>query len=161
VVRLHLGCGTKLWEGFTNVDLNEAADVNADLRSLPFEKEHADEIHAIHVLEHFYVWEQLAVLRHWREILKPNGKLYLEMPCGEKTLGLINLALIQEEPVNHGLLFALYGDWRTRDPLMQHKWLFFRGMMRDLLAEAGFTACHEEPAQYHVPQRDMRWVALK
>src|SRR5210317_351877 len=84
VVRLHLGCGEKLWDGFVNVDIQGDVDVQADLRELPFDEEYADEIHAIHVIEHFYIWEVLDVLRHWRKILKTNGKLFLELPCGEK-----------------------------------------------------------------------------
>ena len=84
-VKLNLGCGRRILEGYTNVDLpgNHSGikpDVEADLRKLPFPDEHADEIMAVHVIEHFYVWEVMSVLDEWKRVLKTGGKIILELP---------------------------------------------------------------------------------
>lgn len=161
VVRLHLGCGEKLWDGFINVDIQGDVDVQADLRELPFEEEYADEIHAIHVIEHFYIWEVMDVLRHWRKILKTNGKLFLELPCGEKVIGHAAQAILCGSDPAPAIMFGLYGDYRYKDPLMCHRWLYTSDMMQNLLKEVGFTAVYDEEPKYHVKVRDMRWVAMK
>ena len=59
-IKLNLGCGDKLLEGYINVDLVEdrsgvKPDVNCDLRNLSvFESDYADEILSVHVVEHFW-----------------------------------------------------------------------------------------------------------
>ena len=82
-IRLNLGCGDKLIEGYINVDVatsrkGVAPDVLADLRSLPFGSNYADEILAVHVIEHFYLWEAEDVLNHWKNCLRRGGQIILE-----------------------------------------------------------------------------------
>ena len=85
-IKLNLGCGDKLLEGYVNVDLVEdrsgvKPDVNCDLRNLSvFESDYADEILSVHVIEHFWRWEVEQVLSEWVRVLKPGGKLILECP---------------------------------------------------------------------------------
>ena len=85
-IKLNLGCGDKLLEGYINVDLVEdrsgvKPDVNCDLRNLSvFESNYADEILSVHVVEHFWRWEVEQVLSEWVRVLKPKGKLILECP---------------------------------------------------------------------------------
>ena len=58
-MKLNLGCGDKILPGYVNVDVAPARagqkpDVICDLHELtPFEDETADEILAVHVVEHF------------------------------------------------------------------------------------------------------------
>lgn len=84
-VRLNLGCGDKILEGYINVDFAESRkgnkpDVIANLRDMGFSNDYADEILSVHTIEHFYAWEAEALLSHWKSILKPGGKLVLECP---------------------------------------------------------------------------------
>lgn len=76
-VRLNLGCGDKILPGYINVDLVDeragqkpevVCDIS-DLRSFP--SNYADEVMAVHVVEHFWRWEVEAVLREWLRVLKP------------------------------------------------------------------------------------------
>ena len=85
-VRLNLGCGDKILDGYTNVDIvderaGQKPDVNCDVRQLTvFEDNYADEILAVHVVEHFWRWEVQAIIQEWMRVLKPGGKMILECP---------------------------------------------------------------------------------
>ena len=81
--KLHLGCGTKQFEGYTNIDIRYLPGVDEvnNIRFLRNYKENSvKEIYACHVLEHFGRWEYKEVLRRWFEILEPKGQLRLAVP---------------------------------------------------------------------------------
>ncbi|MBP2303069.1 class I SAM-dependent methyltransferase [Azospirillum picis] len=83
-LRLNLGCGDKLLPGDINVDVapsrnGATPDHLCDLRRLaPFTDDSANEILAVHVVEHFWRWEVVDVLREWVRVLKPGGTMILE-----------------------------------------------------------------------------------
>lgn len=68
-LRLNLGCGDKLLPGYVNIDVAPARrgarpDVICDLRRLEgFADACADEVLAVHVVEHFWRWEVEDLLR--------------------------------------------------------------------------------------------------
>lgn len=146
-----------------NVDLSpEHADVVRDIRQLEYGSDHADAIAAIHVFEHFYRWEAEDVLREWLRVLKPGGRLILELPSMEKVFDYIARAFDQRLPMSPTFSwFPLWGDPKYRDPAMVHKWGYTFPMLRELLVKAGFSAIGVEKPRYHFPERDMRVTALK
>src|SRR5262249_3768586 len=83
-IRLNLGCGDKILEDHINVDVVPARrglppDVLCDLRRLtPFADASVSEILSVHVVEHFWRWEVRDVLKEWRRVLRPGGKLIVE-----------------------------------------------------------------------------------
>jgi predicted SAM-dependent methyltransferase len=82
-MKLHLGCGSKHIEGFTNIDIRYLPGVDEinHVRFLRNYKENSiDLIYACHVLEHFGRWEYESVLTRWFELLKPGGVLRLAVP---------------------------------------------------------------------------------
>jgi predicted SAM-dependent methyltransferase len=94
-VNLNIGCGRKLWESFINIDFpgnwsGKKPDIEADIRAIPLPDDHADIAYAIHVLEHIQRWETEDVLKEWRRVLKPGGKLIIEVPCLDKFLWLLD-----------------------------------------------------------------------
>lgn len=80
--RLHIGPGKCYLPGWENVDLlsNTKADVYCDAGFLPYPMNHFDIIYASHVLEHFSRLKTLAVLTHWRALLKDGGILRIAVP---------------------------------------------------------------------------------
>src|SRR5687768_16039160 len=85
-VKLNLGCGDKILPGYINVDVapsrgGKKPDVTCDLHDLAtFDDGTADEVLAVHVVEHFWRWEVVQVLREWARVLRPGGRMILECP---------------------------------------------------------------------------------
>lgn len=158
MIKLNLGCGKSYLPGWINVDVSEAYKVDkcADLRNLPFPDNYADEVMAIHVIEHFYRWEVDDLLKEWLRVLKPGGKLILECPDLDKAIRNI----LAGQPDQMGM-WALYGDWNHKDPLMMHK----HGYTPITLTQALRPFCshsEQKPAQFHKKDlRDMRIEATK
>src|SRR5690606_40626940 len=152
-IRLNIGAGNKVLEGYIAVGLEPQHDVISDVRALPLPDDYADEAICIHVLEHLERWEAPGALREWRRVLKPGGLLVLELPdllkCCRNVLA--------GRDVRRGL-WGLYGDPGHRDPLMIHRWGWTPSELIAELKEAGFTKVRHRDPQYHGKRnyRDMR-----
>lgn len=170
-VRLNLGCGDKILPGYVNVDVVESRagkkpDVLCDLHRLtPFGDAHADEVMAIHVVEHFWRWEVEAILREWIRVLKPGGRLVLECPNLESACEefLRDPDLMSSEgSAGQTTMWVFYGDPAWRDPLMVHRWGYTPKSLSRLLESVGLVDVGQEPAQFKLKEpRDMRIVGVK
>ena len=170
-LRLNLGCGDKILPGYVNVDVAESRagrkpDVLCDLHRLtPFADASADEILSVHVVEHFWRWEILDVLREWVRVLKPGGLMVLECP---NLISACEAFLADPErmsgPGNEGqrTMWVFYGDPAWQDPLMVHRWGYTPQSLARLMQEAGLVNVRQEPAQFKLREpRDMRMVGEK
>jgi hypothetical protein len=86
-MKLHLGCGDKILNGFINVDIrkSEGVDIISDISKMSmFKKNSISLIYACHVLEHFGRFEYMDTLKHWYDILESDGILRLSVPDIEK-----------------------------------------------------------------------------
>lgn len=164
-IGLHIGSGTKYWNGWVNIDVCQAArpDLVADANKIPLPDASIDVICAIHLIEHFYEWEASSILSEWKRLLKPGGKLVLELPCLDKVIGwLATLKSPQDIFLKPAFgLWPFWGDPQKRDPLMAHKWGYTICSISQLLATVGFKDVVSGTPRYHVPRRDMRIEATK
>jgi len=163
-IRLNLGCGNKILDGYLNCDYEDnysdnKPDVPCDIRELPFDNDFADEILAVHVLEHFYVWEVEDVLNEWIRVLKPGGKLVIEVPCLDKIINHF-IKFDGAPPVNLAM-WGLYGDPSYQDARMTHRWCYSEKQLEALLKQVNLTEIKSEKPQFHVEIRDMRMEAIK
>lgn len=124
---------------------------------MPLPDDYADEMRAIHVIEHFWPWDVPTILREWLRILKPGGQLAIECPDINKVLA---LAQVPECPPSM-TWWALYGDPNHKSPEMMHRWCYGKMQLAKLMGEAGFVNMHPEPVRFHHPIRDMRIVGTK
>lgn len=158
-MKLNVGGGHKVIEGYLNVDLADTADLQSDVRSIPLPDEEAEEIIAIHIVEHLERWDVPGALREWYRLLKPGGTLIIELPdllkvCRNLTQGI----------TDHGFSRrALFGDPQSANPLMMHRWGWTVSELTDELKAAGFVKIVEAKPQYHGKRdyRDMRLEARK
>ena len=170
-MKLNLGCGDKILEGYVNVDVAESRfgkkpDVLCDLRQLrSFENETADEILSVHVVEHFWRWEVVDVLREWMRVLKPAGKMILECP---NLVSACETFLANPDmqagpgPEGQRSMWVFYGDPSWKDPLMVHRWGYTPRSLAAIMHEVGLTDLRQEPAQFKLREpRDMRITGLK
>lgn len=155
-------------EGYVNVDIVDdratvKPDVQCDIRKLIFENDSADEILSIHVIEHFYRWEVLDMLKEWVRVLKPGGEMVIETPNLESACKeLLRDPQINALPNSPTAMWVLYGDPRWQDPLMCHKWLYTPWSLGLLMKKAGLINVRQEPAQHKAKDpRDMRVVGVK
>jgi predicted SAM-dependent methyltransferase len=132
-------------------------DVVADIRDLPFPDDYADEARAIHVIEHFYAWEALDVVKEWVRVIKPGAQLAIECPSLDKVLKLAEVPQVDPRYT----YWALYGDPRHKRPEMSHKWCYTQLSLVRLMTQAGLVDLRPEPPQFHFPIRDIRVVGNK
>lgn len=169
--KLNLGCGDKILPGYINVDVVESRrgfspDVVCDLHRLtPFEDDSVDEILSVHVIEHFWRWEVLGVLKEWVRVLKPGGFMILECPnllSAAAELLKNPVAGAGPGPEGQRTMWVLYGDPAWEDPYMIHRWGYTPESLGQLMEEAGLVDVMQEPAQFKLREpRDMRVVGQK
>lgn len=149
-MRINAGCGRQVLDGWTNVDLARHPkaprdpDILADVRKIPLDDGCADVLMAIHVFEHFYLWEVDDVLREWRRLLRSGGRLILEMPDIVKAAK--NLVAGHNDQQT---MWAIYGDPGPRDPLNGHHWGWTFKTIKPVLERNGFTKVCELMTEFH------------
>ena len=170
LIRLNLGSGDKPLKGYINVDIAPsrkgiAPDVVSDIRKLDFPDNYADEILAVHLIEHLYYWDVHDILKEWMRVLKPGGRVILECP------NLLHAAKqILDDPEGRSgpgkegqtTMWVFYGDPNWKDPLMCHRWGYTPASLQRVLKEVGFSKVSQQPAQFKRREpRDMRIVGVK
>lgn len=168
--RLNLGCGDKILEGYVNIDAAPSRrglkpDLICDLRAITLPANHADEVLSVHVIEHFWRWEALDVLREWLRVLRPGGTMILECPnLIAACEALLRDPVAGSQPDQRGqrTMWVFYGDPAWQDPLMVHRWGYTPESLAALMREAGLINVRQEPAQFKLREpRDMRLVGTK
>lgn len=162
-MKLNVGCGGRKIPGFVGVDAvkRPAAEIIAPAGAIPLPDKSCQEIMAIHLFEHLLPWEAEGVLKEWHRLLKPGGKLVLEMPdlkkCCENVLKLLNGEVIMagKDPRQAGL-WGLYGDDRLEDVYMLHRWGYTFQTIKPMLERVGFQKIKEHATIYHPIGRDVR-----
>ncbi len=159
-MKLNLGCGDMLLDGFTNCDLyNPKADTKCDVKSLPFPDGSAELIYSSHVIEHFHFHEAFDVLREWKRVLKDGGILEIETP---DLLESCKKFITASEEEKHRILYAHFfstpwidGQW--------HKFLYTEKQLRWTLEQLGFKQIERRPALRYIGREDicLKMVAVK
>jgi len=95
MIKLNLGSHNKRVEGYKNVDIQplENVDIVHDLTDFPypFKQNSVDEILSQEFLEHISFRIVFKVLREWHRILKPGGKVFVQVPDIEAMCRMIDL----------------------------------------------------------------------
>ena len=177
-MRLNIGCGHRVKDGYFNIDAVHSPKAprapellyhfqfDADgrlLEPVPLDDGVADEIQAIHVFEHFYRWTCKAAVAEFHRLLKPGGLLILELPDLIKCCKNVIEGRQGKDPDQLGR-WGLYGDPRDGDPFMVHPWGWGPDELMAFLGANGFKHMRHEPTQFHKVgklHRDMRIEAIR
>lgn len=163
--RLNVGCGKRRIPGYIGIDIEktEAADIVAPAHAIPLPDQCAQEVMAIHVIEHFFSWETPAVLKEWHRLLIPGGLLVLELPDAFKCARNLvkGVQARPGKPADQMHMWGLYGDDTLRNPYMMHKtgWWFDR--LAPVVRAVGFRDVIEKVTQYHPAGRGIRDFRLE
>lgn len=161
-LKLNLGSGGIEYPGYLSVDLHDRrANIIMDATKLDLYDSSVSEIMASHLFEHLNPWRAVDALKEWYRVLKPGGKLIMEMPDMEN---LCRKFLEANCGQRYGILNCIYGAVNTTDhgdpseTTSPHLYGWFPQSIADHLYNAGFVNItfgpeiwpHPEPPNMHV-----------
>lgn len=138
-MKLDLGSGHVRMDGWTRVDLDPEANADYQVPIQELEKHFkpntVDEIRAYHVLEHISPKEVFPTLRGWWKILKPGGKVTVEVPDCEE----IMFAYARGQTSWAEVKRVILGADQDATEWMVHRNLFNKGSLRRFFMITGFV----------------------
>lgn len=109
IIKLHLGCGARIFKNWLNADINIQADCYIDIsQPLPLPDKSVDFIYTEHLIEHLEYFQAKKFFQECCRILKPNGIIRTATPD-------LNFYLQGLEQEKTGQLSQKYQDF------IQHK----------------------------------------
>jgi predicted SAM-dependent methyltransferase len=135
---VNIGCGSKPFKGFTNVDSRTDLDIDfpgVDAQDLSiFHSETVDYIYACHILEHVDRNNTFNTLKEWNRVLNYGGMLRISVPDWDATLKYYKRTNDLENCLN----WVYGGREKEVKNEFTHKRIFNLANLRSLLYEAGF-----------------------
>ncbi|TWU48111.1 class I SAM-dependent methyltransferase [Rubripirellula reticaptiva] len=171
-VRLHLGCGGVHLDGFINVDLhphdptiNDSsrdgcnADVFADMTDLGLADAVVDEFQTYHTIDHFTRWQCVDMLTDWHRMLRPGGKLVIEVADFARCILWLFHPIANRRRVARN---QFYGNQWDRIEFETHRYVWSAREIKKELRSIGFSSVKiSHRTETHYPGRDMRIEATK
>lgn len=164
-IKLNLGSGGVPYKGYLSVDkYDKRAHVDMDITKLDFDDNSVTEILASHVFEHLNPYHSIAILQDWLRVLKPGGRLIMEMPDIEALCKRFVTASTGER---YGILNAIYGSVNTTgvggpdNITSPHLFGWWRQSLHDHLHNAGFTEIVFMEEKIPHPESNLRVEAVK
>lgn len=146
-MKLNIGCGPDLREGFINIDGSDkvGADMVVDLDKTKlrdhFQSGQFEFILAQDIIEHFYHWEAVEILKDCHGLLKDGGILQVRVPDCEQIIN-------SNKPIEDKLIMLFGGQdlLKTRSEERKlypnyfcHKYGWTRQSMVGLLLDLGYN----------------------
>jgi GT2 family glycosyltransferase len=164
-IKLNLGSGGVEIPGFLSIDKFDArANILMDIENLDLPDNSVEEIMALHIWEHLNPYHSMDNLRKWLRILKPGGKLIMEMPDVEQLCKRFVTANTGER---YGILNAVHGSVNTTgvggpdNITSPHLFSWFPDSIRDHLQNSGFVNITFGAEQFPHPESNMHVEAEK
>ena len=149
-MKLNIGCGFDYREGYINIDGNSflpkvdlVLDLNIDSLVVVFEPASVQTIIAHDILEHFFHWQAVRLLKDCFAVLKTGGEISIKVPDAE--------AIIKSDKPVDTKIFLLFGghdipqpadkeDHRKRNPHFYcHKYAWTMESLSKEMEKVGFS----------------------
>lgn len=142
MIKLNLGCGNDVMDGYINIDLRKThpSVVICDATNLDsiIDDGTVYEIRAVDVLEHIPYSKTVDVLKHWYDKLRPGGLLFIQSTCLKS---LANYILDAKTPGQiENVIARIFGGQNYKENF--HYTVIDQTLMKEYLDDVGFT---EEP----------------
>lgn len=166
-IRLNLGSGGVEVPGYISVDKYDTrASILWDVFDLDqyLPENSVEELLASHLFEHVNPYKSVEMLKKWLKILKPGGRLIMELPNIEE---LCKDFVKGSKEERYGILNCIYGSVNTKEVgdkseiTSPHLWGWYPEIMYDHLVWAGFTDIQILPEQIPHPHKNFRVEAIK
>lgn len=144
--RIEIGSGSRPQPGYIHVDISPVAahvEFFDSADSLPFRSEWAEEVAAVHVLEHVHPARLTVTLREWYRVLEPGGLLRVHVPDSAALMRLYLDSPLEKRWSIISALLGMYGNPSVSRPEdisqdCDHQVLFDAMLLTALLDGAGF-----------------------
>jgi predicted SAM-dependent methyltransferase len=157
-MKLNIGSGAKFLDGYINIDINPKlkVDMVMDAWDLKFDNETADEIMAIHLIEHLGFFKAKYFLSECYRVLKDSGRLLIETPHIERSFEYFLKAKDKKE--REIVLSWIYG---SESKYMNHIFCFPVELIFDLASEFGFNIEKVEYYDYEFLRPAVKYSMVK
>ena len=160
-IKLNLGSGGVGIPEYFDVDLNDKrAHILMDATDMSiFPDNCVVELAAIHLVEHISVWKIVDTFKGWLRILKPGGRLIIEVP---NIMELCRHFVSSDSREWDGILSCVFGATNTTgigdktNVTSYHKWGWTPESLGAHLAWAGFVDIRIMPEQFPHPLYNFR-----
>jgi GT2 family glycosyltransferase/SAM-dependent methyltransferase len=164
-IKLNLGSAGVDYPGYLSVDFyDQRAQVIMDITKLDFDENSVEEILASHVFEHLNPYKTLDILKDWLRVLKPGGKLIMEMPDIEQ---LCKNFATADYWGKFSILNVIYGSVNTTDSgdpsdiTSPHLFGWWPESLNNHLVAAGYTNIQFMAEKIPHPANNLRVEATK
>lgn len=135
-MKLNIGSGAEIIEGYQSVDLFVPADIKDDITKLEnFKDNSVDEVRTFHLLEHLREQDVILAMKQVYRVLKVGGKWTIEVP---DLIAVLEQFLKTPEKERWGYRLNTIFGLQSSDG-EYHKTGFSGGRLGELLSNAGFN----------------------
>jgi SAM-dependent methyltransferase len=149
--RLEIGAGPHPQRGYLHVDIDPGAhhlEWVAPMWALPLPSGWADQIVAVHALEHVEPRRLLDTLREWHRVLRPGATVQVHVPNGPALFHAFERVSVPEKWPIMGSILGMYCAPDQQDPAQlrtrsDHQLILDEPLLRWAFDTAGFTAIED------------------
>jgi predicted SAM-dependent methyltransferase len=140
-MKLNLGCGPDIKDGYINIDTCalDSRVIIQDVRNLNFDDGSVDEIFAKDIIEHMSIEDFKISIKNWSKICKPGAQLFIQTICWDSIIKAYYANVWDLETVIY-MLFAgknwVDGISRNED---FHKSVYSLELLNDILSKNKFS----------------------
>ncbi len=169
-IKLHLGCGANLYDGWVNIDGDYCAGqpgviIHNLTDPYPIPDNCVDEILSVHVIEHIERWKICDMLTEWHRILRPGGQIAVEWPDLLKACTFIaenpDSLISDDGRVLKKTINSVFGNTKYQNRAMMHAYGYSIASLSKILTEAGFDTVLTENNIYAKTASDSRIIGIK